>query len=253
MKQTHTRYKKGFTLAELLLVVAITSTLTIAGLMAYSNVYERSNAIKIAHDFQEIKAGWEAYLADTDGVYPHEDCFGNHISSHTPSGANNVNRDAPGHDEIVLTDTDLMMNDLGKTGWNGPYLPQEPLDPWGRRYSYDQDHYVDCVVACENFPYDPNSGDALRKHAGVNIQLQWCTTEIGCFGNSVRYLRIAPFIDALIDGGDLDGSGFDDGLFRWDNPTMEAYVDPLIGGYSFLLSPYSPQAPNIFTDPACIP
>ena len=185
----------GFTLTELLVVVSIILTLTTAALMSYNGTYERAQSAQIVADFQEMKAAWEFFHADTKQPFPLESSY---------SG---TNPQTPCMSEPMLQNTDVLTNASGFPGWAGPYLSPEPVDPWGRRYNYDNDGNV----------YDFTAGP---KAAGINAVLQWCEEADG-----TRYRRVADTIDKIVDKSDGDSAG----SFRWDT------TDP--GSFYFLIAP----------------
>lgn len=185
--------KNGFTLIEIIVVISIMALITLSGMWVYNNVFERSRAAEIAADLQNIRAAWNLLLIDANEDSPHESLY----SSSNP--------DAPCHDEPLFYDTDILTNATGLSNWNGPYLKTEPTDPWGRRYTYDNDG--DTYIFNATSPsYD------LGK--GVNVVLPWCDTD-----DLSRYTRIAPLVDKMLD----DGDGSESGSFRWIAAEQGAY------------------------------
>lgn len=175
--------RRGFTIAELLIVVSIVVIITISGMWMYNQMFERSNAAEIASDFQALRGAWKLYLLDTNSPSPLQG----------PFGASNP--DAPCHNEPPFSNTDLFTNVTGNPNWSGPYLQTEILDPWNKHYTYDNDNDV--------YTFAPPIG------RGVNAQIQWCP---GQDADRTRYLKLAPLIDKILDYGD----GQDTGTFRWD-------------------------------------
>lgn len=198
MIRKHTQ--AGFTMAEMVVVVSIIIIISISGLWVYNNLFERSNAAEIAADFEDIQSAWKLYLLDSNETPPLQAIFGTN------------NPDAPCHNEPIFFDTDLFTNVSGTGNWSGPYLTHEPIDPWSRRYTFDNDG--------DTYVFDTSDpGYGIQK--GINAQLQWCP---GQDAEMTRYLRLAPLIDEMLDKGDGAGAG----AFRWDpNPD---------GGYFFLLT-----------------
>lgn len=188
--------RRGFTLAELIVVVSIIGIVSVTGMWVYNRMFERSNAADIAADFQAIRGAWRLYLLDTNNQSPLQGTFGS------------SNPDAPCHSEPPLINTDLFTNVSGNASWSGPYLRTEPLDPWNRHYTYDNDN--------DTYSFGPPI------QAGVNAQIQWCP---GQDADRVRYLKLAPYIDEILDYGD----GANAGAFRWNAANN--------GGYFFLLTP----------------
>ncbi|MBI5299997.1 MAG: type II secretion system major pseudopilin GspG [Deltaproteobacteria bacterium] len=102
--------KKGFTLIEILLVVAIISALAA---MVVPRLTGRSEKAKMTAAKADIRAniatGLKMYEIDM-GAFP-TTAEGLEILFHAPSGSNG-------------------------SQWNGPYLTNKPVDPWGRPYKY---------------------------------------------------------------------------------------------------------------------
>ncbi len=100
--------KKGFTLIELMLVVIIISILVS---MVVPRLVGRSEEARVAASKADINANisvaLDLYELD-NGKYPA-----------TEEGL-----------EALLTEP------ASAAKWKGPYLKKEPLDPWGRKYSY---------------------------------------------------------------------------------------------------------------------
>ncbi|PJC34113.1 hypothetical protein CO051_00395 [Candidatus Roizmanbacteria bacterium CG_4_9_14_0_2_um_filter_39_13] len=162
----------GFTLFEMIVVIAIIGILSTMGFATYTNVKKNTRASRIAVDFQQMKLGWELWRNASNLSYPDESAGTNpDVTCFTE----------PSIDQTVVQ----------------PYLGDIYRDPWGVRYSYDNDG--------DNFA---DGGDI---DAGVNIVMRWCA------GNGARYIKFAPSIDQTIDGGD----GASAGKVRWTTDPEE--------------------------------
>ncbi|OGQ48392.1 MAG: type II secretion system protein GspG [Deltaproteobacteria bacterium RIFCSPLOWO2_02_FULL_46_8] len=103
--------KKGFTLIEILLVVAIISALAA---MVVPRLTGRSEKAKMTAARADIRAniatGLKMYEIDM-GTFP-TTAEGLEALFQAPSSGSNSSQ------------------------WNGPYLTNKPVDPWGRPYKY---------------------------------------------------------------------------------------------------------------------
>jgi len=103
----YSRYKKGFALIELLLVVAILSVLIAIVTPRLVGRSERAKMTAASVEINNIATALDLYELD-NGKYPPAEDGLNALRS-KPAGASN---------------------------WNGPYLKKMPSDPWGNAYSY---------------------------------------------------------------------------------------------------------------------
>lgn len=65
-----TPIKSGFTLLELLIVIAIIGILVSIGVASYSLAQKQSRDQRRKSDVKAIQEAWEQYYADNDGRYP---------------------------------------------------------------------------------------------------------------------------------------------------------------------------------------
>lgn len=62
--------KRGFTLLELLIVIAIVGILVSIGVVSYSSAQKKSRDSRRSQDLKAIQAAWEQYYADNNAAYP---------------------------------------------------------------------------------------------------------------------------------------------------------------------------------------
>ena len=98
----------GFTLIELMLVVIIIGALIA---MVMPRLTGRGEQARIA----AARADIQANIATALKLYELD-------NGNFPDTGEGLNA--------------LMSRPASATNWNGPYLEREPLDPWGRKYSY---------------------------------------------------------------------------------------------------------------------
>ncbi len=105
------RNRKGFTLIEILLVVAIIGTLAAMILPRLSGRSEQAKATVAKVDIESnIASALKLYELD-NGTFP----------TTTQS-----------LDALLTKPTSSPV----PANWNGPYLEKEPIDPWSRKYQY---------------------------------------------------------------------------------------------------------------------
>jgi len=64
------RKENGFTLLELLIVIAIVGILVSIGVVSYSQAQKKSRDSRRTSDVKAIQSAWEQYYADNAGQYP---------------------------------------------------------------------------------------------------------------------------------------------------------------------------------------
>lgn len=176
------KLKKGFTLIELLVVISIIGVLSSVVLASLRSARDKAIAVKFVADFNAIAKGWRMWQSDTGSDFLNEKKYYYESASHSGLPPCSGSNSTVFSDEPRLSDTDLYINRMELAGWNGPYLK----GLFGDEYSYDNDN-------------DDNTAQITT--AGVGIAIEWCE------GNGGNFLRIAPLIDKIIDGGDGGSAG----------------------------------------------
>jgi len=107
-RYTHRRLNRGFTLIEILVVMAIIGMLAV---MVAPNLFrQQAGAMRDAalSQISSLETALDSYRLDMN-EYP---------------------------DSL----SELMENESGSASWNGPYLRRQvPADPWGNEYVYQSD------------------------------------------------------------------------------------------------------------------
>lgn len=144
--------KKGFTLVELLVTIAIIGLLSTLAVAAVSIARQKAKVAKAEHEINQI---FEAItmLATDSGVWPgHQP--DNTVCSDLPA--------CPANNEFCGPDDSVVPNDCAGMSlssepagiaqddssdpyknWAGPYMANLPNDPWENEYFFDTDYAVD--------------------------------------------------------------------------------------------------------------
>ncbi|MBW1998761.1 MAG: type II secretion system protein GspG [Deltaproteobacteria bacterium] len=118
----------GFTLLELLIVIAIIGIFSAAAVVSYKAFMEKARKIQALAQLKKIHLAIEDLAIDT-GMWP---------------GPNPVGETA--HKEVwdlTKKKAGLVKADKKFENWNGPYIDAIPLDPWGSKYFFDPDYHID--------------------------------------------------------------------------------------------------------------
>jgi len=143
MKIAEVRKEEGFTLVELLIVLAIVSTLAAIAVPTYTKYINRSRAIAT---LASVKDALKLLDHDT-GIWPGGKTPYICPKNQTPS------TDGAEFADLTADDIGLFNNNgsvFSGPEWEGPYLPSSYLasdgkfrDPWGTPYFIDYDYDVD--------------------------------------------------------------------------------------------------------------
>lgn len=118
---------RGFTLIELILVVAILSVLMVSALMAYSSFRDKAKKVQALAQLKKIQLAIENLALDTNqwpGPNPVGDIANKNVWD--------LNDKAAG----------LARANHKFDNWNGPYIDTIPKDPWGGNYFFDPNYRI---------------------------------------------------------------------------------------------------------------
>ncbi len=130
MKLAAVNGSKGFTLIELIMVVAVIGILAVIAIPQFSSYIEKAKIAQAQAQLTTIRKAIEVLVIDT-GQWPGHQTVGKSNSG----GSNeiwNLNAAAAG----------LITNDGNFPNWKGPYLNSVPRDPWGSNYFFDTDYII---------------------------------------------------------------------------------------------------------------
>jgi general secretion pathway protein G len=163
------RHKTGFTLIELLVVIAILGLLMSIVLASLNASRVKARVSKVRADLDQMRRAINMLEIDTElgpGFVPWDPCVQD--------------------PELFLEDCDagLQCTSGGFLGWDGPYMPAVPLDPWNNRYIFDGDYTCQTGVSgCGGIPDSttvraihsggPN-GSGINTYDSDNIVLVLC-------------------------------------------------------------------------------
>ncbi len=134
MKYKLHQYITGFTLVELMLVVTILGILVATVAPRLAGRAEIARRAAASADLASIALAVDLYAMDTGALPDTLDALIKDVQTHTH--------------------------------WNGPYLRQLPMDPWGQRYVYR-------VPGQQNIDYDLASLGADGRLGGADDIANW--------------------------------------------------------------------------------
>ncbi|NTW22652.1 prepilin-type N-terminal cleavage/methylation domain-containing protein [Candidatus Falkowbacteria bacterium] len=142
--------KSGFTLIEVLVVIAIIGILSTLGNAAYSYARNKAKIVKAGADAEQIEKAITVMANDTllwpggQAVDKVNLTVGVEICVYLADNC------AYG---LAAPEAGLVASDGTFLGWNGPYMTSIPKDPWGNQYFFDT-HYQ---VQADGSPCDGES------------------------------------------------------------------------------------------------
>jgi general secretion pathway protein G len=116
------------TLLEIMIVVSVIGVLAALAAVAIMKVVERSRISQAEQELERLAAAIEQLAWDT-GKWP--------------GGLARTTQDREVTD-LSKPDAGLITaNSAFGSKWKGPYIDFIPIDPWGTKYFFDSDYYVD--------------------------------------------------------------------------------------------------------------
>lgn len=153
--------QRGFTLIELLVVIAIIGVLSSTVMASLNTARVKSRIAAAQAEVNQIRKAIMLLEADTLEWPGHKS-----IDDIETGGSGNEVWD------LNATSAGLVATDGAFPGWNGPYISQVPLDPWGNPYFFDTDYDVDPgageIWAAVIGSFGPN-GDGQNVYDSDNI------------------------------------------------------------------------------------
>jgi len=135
---------RGFTLVELMIVIAIIGILAAIALIVSSSYRTRAKVAEATSDLDMIYKAMVLLESDT-GLWP-----GHQTVSQINQGSGNEVWD------LSAAAAGLVSTDGNFPGWDGPYLPSMPKDPWGNNYFLDTDYQINTVNQIVLGSFGPN-------------------------------------------------------------------------------------------------
>lgn len=124
------RINIGFTLVEILVVIGIIGLLSVMTMIAVSTARERAKVAKAKSDVDTIHTAIGQLMVDS-GEWP---------DHQTPEAVNSGSSNEVW--DLTASSTGLIDTDGFFLNWQGPYMGDIPLDPWGHNYFFDTDYQV---------------------------------------------------------------------------------------------------------------
>jgi general secretion pathway protein G len=167
--------RKGFSLIELIIVIAVISVLAVGMMSAWKAHLNNARKNRAKEDIQQIATAITAFYTDV-GSYPGAPTY-NVMSGSGLTSVYSVSFATgsgwAGYTAGILSGC-LVSNDYGYANWKGKYLPSDiKLDPWGRQYYLLR---------------APTGGNVFLLSAGPNGTIDTTTGANGLIGDDVGIL-----------------------------------------------------------------
>ena len=147
--------RRGFTLVELIVVVAILSVLMVAGLMTYSSFRDRARKVQALAQLKKIHLAIENLALDTD-QWPGPNPVGEIANKNVW--------------DLTKKQAGLVDHNNKFDNWNGPYIDTIPKDPWGSNYFFDPNYRIGNQRYVVIGSFGPNK-TGKNKEDGDNVVL----------------------------------------------------------------------------------
>jgi type II secretion system protein G len=131
----------GFTLLELLVVVAIIGLLAAIAIPTYSSYKDKAKIALVRTDLRNIQRAMEMLANDTEKWPGPSD-----IGVIADSEVWDLNSPAAG-----------LRSNGGFLNWTGPYINSVPKDPWGSDYFFDPDYMISGIDYAVVGSFGPNT------------------------------------------------------------------------------------------------
>ncbi len=117
----------GFTLLELIVVVALLGLLAAIAIPVFSSYRDKAIIVLVRTDLRNIQRAMEMLASDTD-KWP------------GPSDVGAIAND--GIWDLNSPQAGLVATNGGFPNWNGPYIDSVPKDPWSSDYFFDAHYHI---------------------------------------------------------------------------------------------------------------
>ena len=133
--------KNGFTLVEIMVVVAVIGILTSIGVVAVRKGIQSSNIKQAETELEMISAATLQLAWDT---------------GRWPNGKYRTNGGSDEEWDISPDSCGLLGTGTGYNDWKGPYYDGAVKDPWGNNYFFDPDYRINGVNHVVVGSFGPN-------------------------------------------------------------------------------------------------
>lgn len=136
-KSQITDHNSGFTLVELLVMIAIIGVLSTLSVVAVNSARYKAKEAKALNDIDEIYKAITTMSNDTNEWPVHQE-----INAIGSGSTNEICGDGC-NNSLASTTAGITDTDGSYSGWQGPYMKAIPIDAWGNEYFFDTDYQID--------------------------------------------------------------------------------------------------------------